>query len=189
MFIGAEPIAAGRSPRRKLDDFSPHPDIFIRPATEGELGPLVELAAKLIPALQGSLRAVERVQRYSGSILAISNRDETAGCFAMLLLNPLGLSALRDGRLSVADPAHEHLVPIGTNAEAIYVWSVFAVPGTARKATGNVMQWLRQDAYAKADLYARPGTLNGRAFMTRSGFRPLKSDLWFYSRSSSSADS
>jgi len=41
-------------------------------------------------------------------------------------------------------------------------------------AAGNVMQWLKQDSYARADLYAKPSTLKGNAFMIRAGFTRLQ---------------
>jgi len=87
--------------------------------------------------------------------------------------------------LSIADPSPEHLARPGETAAAIYVWAVCA-PGMAVGAAGNVMQWLKQDSYARADLYAKPSTLKGNAFMIRAGFHPLAgteaNSIWVYDR-------
>ena len=143
------------------------------------------MTARHIPGLKGPYTALAQVQRRSRSNLAIRNRQELVGCFAALLLNDSGFARLLHYSLSIADPSPEHLARPGETAAAIYVWAVCA-PGMAVGAAGNVMQWLKQDSYARADLYAKPSTLKGNAFMIRAGFHPLAgteaNSIWVYDR-------
>jgi hypothetical protein len=168
-----------------LDRLPPNPKFSVAPANGEDLSYLGKMTARLIPGLQGTYPAFEQVHRHSRSILAIRNRHGLAGCFAALLLNGCGFEHLLNGDLSVADPSRSHLVRPGEPAAAIYVWAL-CVPRMAVAATGDVMQWLRQSMYARADLYARAGTPKGKAFMIRAGFHPLSGSkvksLWVYRR-------
>jgi hypothetical protein len=170
-----------------LDRLAPSPELSAAPAGEMELPDLVMLAARRIPSLQGSLRAVEQVHRYSRSILAVRTRHELVGCCALLLLNQSGIEALLDGSLSIAEPSQSHLVRAGETAAAIYIWAL-CTRRTAVAAIGNAMQWLRQPMYARADLYARPATPEGKKLMIRAGFQallgPEANSLWVYRRPS-----
>lgn len=165
--FSAKPAIFGRARGRRRPPLSGHAD---RPAHSGP---------------QRNLRALERVQHYSRSILAIRNGHEIVGCFAALLLNHDGFERLLDGDLNVSDPSQSHLVRPGETAAAIYVWAI-CMTGMAAGATGNVMEWLRHEIYAKAELYARPSTPKGRAFLIRLGFHPLAASepnsLWAYRR-------
>ena len=176
-------IAASRC--LDLDHMLPNPRFSVTPAAAEDLPCLATMTARHIPSLQGTYQALEQVQRYSRSILAIRNRQVLVGCFAALLLNDGGFKCLLQNSLSIADPSHSHLVRPGETAAAIYIWAL-CVPGMAVGAAGNVMQWLRQDTYVRADLYARPSTPKGRAFMIRAGFHPLAgfkaNSIWVYGR-------
>jgi hypothetical protein len=171
--------------RLDLDDLAPSPEFSVAPAADEELPYLATITARHIPGLQGTYLAFEQVHRYSRSILAIRKRHELVGCFTALLLNHGGLEHLLGGGLSIAEPSQSHLVRPGETAAAIYVWAV-CLPPIAVRATGNVMQWLRQPMYARADLYARPGTPKGKTFMIHAGFHPLAGpeakSLWVYRR-------
>ncbi len=185
MPINAEQSFIATSQRLDLDHLPPSRRFSVAPAADEDLPHLATMTARHIPSLQGTYLALERVQRYSHSILAIRNRHELVGCFAALLLNHAGFEHLLDGCLSIADPSQSHLVRPGETAAAIYVWAL-CIPRMAVGATGNVMQWLRQTTYARADLYARPGTPKGRTFMSQAGFRLLSGSeaksLWVYRR-------
>jgi hypothetical protein len=189
MLAMAEQSFVAKHPHFRLDleRLTPSPEFSVAPAGEVELLYLVTMAALRIPSVRGSLRAVEQVHRHSGSILAVRKRHELAGCFATLSLNQSGTEALLDGSLSVAEPSQSHLVRAGETAAAIYVWAVCG-HRMAVAAAGNVMQWLRQPMYARADLYARPATPEGKKLMIRAGFYPLvgtePKSLWVYRRPS-----
>ena len=169
-----------------LGSFSPKPAIFGRAGGQRRPPPSghADRPAHSGPN-KGTYRALERVQHYSRSILAIRNRHEIVGCFAALLLNHDGFERLLDGGLNVSDPSQSHLVRPGETAAAIYVWAL-CMTGMTAGATGNVMEWLRHEIYAKAELYARPSTPKGRAFLIRLGFHPLAASepnsLWVYRR-------
>jgi hypothetical protein len=168
-----------------LDHLPPSPRFSVAPAANDDLPFLALMMARHIPNLKGTYPAFEQVHRHSQSILAIRNRQGLAGCFAALFLNDGGYEHLLDGSLSIAEPSQSHLVRPGETATAIYVWA-FYMPGIVAGSAGNVMQWLRQSMYARADLYGRAGTLRGKAFMIRTGFRPLAGSeaksLWVYRR-------
>ena len=168
-----------------LDRLPPNPRFSVAPAADEDLPYLGKMTARLIPGLQGTYSGFEQVHRHSRSILAIRTGHGLVGCFAALFLNRSGFEHLLDGGLSIADPSQSLLVRPGETAAAIYVWALCA-PGMAVAATGNVMQWLRQSMYARADLYARAATVRGRAFMMRAGFHPLTGSkaksLWVYRR-------
>jgi hypothetical protein len=168
-----------------LEHMLPNPRFSVTPALDEDLPGLATMTARHIPGLKGTYPALAQVQRHSRSILAIRNRQELVGCFAALLLNDSGFARLLQNSLSIADPSQEHLARPGETAAAIYVWAVCA-PGMAVGAAGNVMQWLKQDSYARADLYAKPSTLKGNAFMIRAGFHPLAGTeanlIWVYDR-------
>lgn len=168
-----------------LDHFPPNRRFSVAPAADEDLPYLATLTARHISGLKGTHSAIERVQHYSRSILAIRNRREIIGCFAALLLNHDGFERLLGGGLDVSDPSQSHLVRPGETAAAIYVWAL-CMTGMAAGATGNVMEWLRHEIYAQAELYARPSTPKGRAFLIRLGFHPLAASepnsLWVYRR-------
>ena len=168
-----------------LEHMLPNPRFSFTPALDEDLPGLATMTARHIPGLKGTYTALAQVQRHSRSILAIRNRQELVGCFAALLLNDSGFARLLHYSLSIADPSPEHLARPGETAAAIYVWAVCA-PGMAVGAAGNVMQWLKQDSYARADLYAKPSTLKGNAFMIRASFHPLAgteaNSIWVYGR-------
>ncbi len=128
--FSAKPAIFGRARGRRRPPLSGHAD---RPAHSGP---------------QRNLRALERVQHYSRSILAIRNGHEIVGCFAALLLNHDGFERLLDGDLNVSDPSQSHLVRPGETAAAIYVWAL-CMTGMAAGATGNVMEWLRHEICAR----------------------------------------
>lgn len=186
MPIDAQPPYIACSQCLDLDHLRPNRRFSATPAAKEDLPYLARMTAQHIPCLQGTYRALERVQRHSRSVLAIRNRQELVGCFAALLLNDSGLEHLLHGSLSIADPSRSHLVPPGETAAAIYVWAL-CIPGMAVGAAGTIMHWLRQDTYVRADLYARPGTPKGKAFMIRAGFHPLadtnENSIWVYCRS------
>jgi len=169
-----------------LDHFPPNRRFSVAPAADEDLPFLVAMTAQHIPGLKGTYQVVERVQKYSRSVLALRSNEKIVGCFAALFLNREGFAHLLNGGLSVADPSHSHLARSDETAAAIYIWAICCVSGMGAGATGNVMQWLRQDEFARADLYARPSTPKGKAFMIRSGFQPLAASevnsLWIYRR-------
>jgi hypothetical protein len=185
----AEQIFAQKSHhcRLDLDNLVPSPEFSVDPAQDEELPYLVKMAARQIAGLQGTCLAVEQVHRYSRSILAVRKRHELVGCFATMLLNQSGIEALLDGSLSIAEPSRSHLVQAGETAAAIYVWAICG-HRMAVAAAGNVMRWLRQAPYARADLYARPATPEGKKLMIRAGFQALlgseANSLWVYRRPS-----
>lgn len=185
MPLNAEQSFFTTSQRLDLDYLPPNQEFSVAPAADNDLPYLATMTARHIASLQGTYPALERVQRYSGSILAVRNGHELVGCFAALLLNHGGFEHLLDGGLSIADPSQSHLVRPGETAAAIYVWAL-CIPRMAAGATGNIMQWLRQAVYVRADLYARPGTPKGKTFMIRAGFHPLAGSetksLWVYRR-------
>jgi hypothetical protein len=76
-----------------LDHLPPNRRFSVAPADDEDLPFLAAMTARHIPTLQGTYQAIERVQRYSRSILAIRNKDELVGCFAALFLNHEGLTA------------------------------------------------------------------------------------------------
>lgn len=151
----------------------PSPEFSVGPATDEELPHLTVMAARLIPSLQGTCLAVERVHRHCRSIFAVRTRRELVGCFAALLLNASGFEALLNRGLSTAEPRQSQLVPLGEPAEAIYVWAICGLRMSVQ-ATGNVMQWLKQSVYTSTDLYATPGTPKGKTFMIRTGSARLQ---------------
>lgn len=170
----------------ELDQIPPNRRFSVAPAADEDLPCLATMTARHIPSLQGTYQALEQVQRYSRSILAIRYKQELAGCFAALLLNDRGFEQLLHQSLAIANPSQSHLARPGETAAAIYIWALCAT-GLAVGAAGNVMQWLRQAEYVRADLYARPSTPKGKAFMIRMGFHPLAdpgaSAIWVYRRS------
>ena len=118
------------------------------------------------------------------TILALTGSRGLAGGFAFLYLNALGLERLMGGALSIADPDLECLAAQGEAPAALYAWAMY-LPGPAVAAMGNVMQFARRPGFAKADLYARPGTLKGARFMERTGFEPVADrhlELFVYRR-------
>ncbi|MGH6801696.1 MAG: hypothetical protein ACRECZ_09845, partial [Methylocella sp.] len=163
MQLNAEQPFFTISRRLNLDHVPPSREFSVAPAADKDLPYLAAMTARHIPNLKGTYQALEQVQRYSQSILAIKNGNELVGCFAALFLNDNGLEQLLDGGLSVAAPSQIHLVRPGETAAAIYVWAL-CMPGIGAGATGNIMQWLRQDEYVGANLYARPTTPKGKAF-------------------------
>jgi hypothetical protein len=169
-----------------FDHIAPNRRFSVAPAADQDLPSLATMTARHIPGLRGTYQAFEQVQRHSHSILAIRNKDKLVGCFAALLLNGGGFEHLLRNSLSMAHPSPSHLARPGETAAAIYIWALCA-PGMAVGAAGNVMQWLRQDMYVRADLYARPSTAKGKAFMIRAGFQPLPGSganaIWVYHRS------
>jgi hypothetical protein len=184
MPLKAEQSFFAISRRLILDHLPPSEKFSVAPAADKDLPYLAAMTARHIPSLRGTYQALEQVQRYSRSIFAIRNSNELVGCFAALFLSDSGFELLLDGGLSVANPSQAHLVRPGKTAAAIYVWAL-CMPGMA-EATGNIMQWLRQDEYAGANLYARPTTPKGKAFLIRLGFHPLATSdaksLWVYRR-------
>ena len=185
MPLNAEQSFFAISRRLILDHLPPGREFSVAPAADKDLPFLAAMTARHIPSLRGTYQALEHVQRYSQSIFAIRNSNELVGCFAALFLNDSGFEQLLDGGLSVADPSQAHLARPGETAAAIYVWAL-CLPGMAAGATGNIMQWLRQDEYAGANLYARPTTPKGKAFLIRLGFHPLatseENSFWVYRR-------
>ncbi len=183
------PLCAQRSiiaPTKCLDfdHMPPNRRFSVAPAADEDLPCLATMTAGHIPNLQGTYQALKQVQRYSRSVLAVRNKDELIGCFAALLLNDSGFEQLLRGSLSMVHPSPSYLVRTSEAAAAIYVWAL-CTPGMAVGAAGNIMQWLRQETYVRADLYARAGTPKGKAFMIRAGFRPLagsETSLWVYRR-------
>lgn len=164
---------------------TPNRRFSVSPAA-ADLPFLAVMTAGHIPSLQGTYQGFEQVQRHSQSILAVRSKDQLTGCFAALLLNDGGLDGLLRGSLSMACPSPSCLVRPGESAAAVYIWAL-CIPGIAAGAAGNIMQWLRQEPYVRADLYASPRTPKGKAFMIRGGFKPLEgssaSSLWVYRRS------
>jgi hypothetical protein len=51
--------------------------LSVAPADDEDL-PFAAMTARHIPTLRGTYQAIERVQRYSRSILAVRNKDEAA---------------------------------------------------------------------------------------------------------------
>jgi len=164
----------------------PNGRFSVSTAAEKDLPFLAKMTAGHIPSLQGTYQGLERVQRQSRSVLAVRSSNELIGCFAALLLNDGGFDHLLRGSLSMACPSPSCLAWPGETPAAIYVWAL-CIPGLAVGAAGNIMQWLRQETYARADLYASPSTPKGKAFMIRGGFKPLEDfavhSLWVYRRS------
>jgi hypothetical protein len=60
-----------------LDHLPPNRRFSVAPADDEDL-PFAAMTARHIPTLRGTYQAIERVQRYSRSILAIRNKDEAA---------------------------------------------------------------------------------------------------------------
>jgi hypothetical protein len=146
----------------------------------------MELTCRHLPGLAANYEAVQEVHRFSKSILAVHSAEGLVGSYAFLFLSPKGLHELLAGQLSRARPSREHLVGPNEIAAALYAWAM-CLPGAVVGAMGNIMAWLRQPRYARADLYGRPATDKGERFMTKTGFCPLSglggSDtLWIYRR-------
>jgi predicted GNAT family N-acyltransferase len=134
---------------------------------------LVEAAANEIPAMKVIEPAIARVHAFNPeTILAAIGSKGLAGGFAFLYLNQLGFDGLLAGELSVADPELRHLAAQGEAPRALYAWAMY-LPGRAVAAMGNVMEFVRRPGFAEADLYARPGTLEGARFMQRTAFLPV----------------
>lgn len=147
---------------------------------------LMDLTARHIPGLSGALDAARRVQDHSASILAVRDQRGLVGSYAFLFLNENGLSALLQGEFPIAQPHVRLLAPRGETAAALYAWAM-CLPGAIVGAMGNIMEQLREPAYARADIYARPATPKGEQFMIKTGFRPLaragaSPPLWAYRR-------
>ena len=183
MALGGERSFSAPAKRSDLEILPESQRFSVGPAADSDLPELATMLAAHIPNLQGTYLAFEQAHRHSRSILAIRNSNGLVGCFAALFLNNGGFERLVDGSLSIVEQSY--LVRPGETAAALYVWAI-CMPKMAVSATGNAFDWLRQDAYAKADLYARPGTPKGKTFMIRVGFQPLADSdgksLWVYRR-------
>ncbi len=185
MALGRERLFSAPAKRSDLEVLPQSQRFSVGPAADADLPELATMLAAHIPDLQGTYLAFEQAHRHSRSILAIRNSNGLVGCFAALFLNHGGFERLVDGSLSIVEPSQSYLVRSGETAAALYIWAI-CMPKMAVSATGNALDLLRQDAYAKADLYARPGTPKGKTFMIRVGFQPLADSdgksLWVYRR-------
>ncbi len=185
MALVGERVFSAPSKRSDLEGLPQSQRYSVGPAEDADLPELARMLAAQIPDLKATYEAFEQVHRQSRSILAVRTSNGLVGCFAALFLNHCGFERLIDGGLSIAEPSQFYLVGPGETAAALYIWAV-CVPKMAVTATGNAFDWLKQDAYASADLYARPATPRGKTFMTRVGFHPLPDcdgkSLWVYRR-------
>jgi predicted GNAT family N-acyltransferase len=119
------------------------------------------------------LPAIMKVHAFNpDTILAVTGSRGLLGGFGVLYLNELGFEALLSGELSVADPDLRHLAARGEAPKALYAWAMH-LPGPAIAALGNMMEFVRRPGFAEADVYTRPGTLDGARFVERTGFLPL----------------
>ena len=168
-----EPVA--RAHRPDFDDLASIParKVVASPARDDQIGALISLAKELIPPLAASESAVRRVSRHNpDSVWAVERRGRPVGVFAMLLLNELGVEALRGAYFDAAEPPDRELAGQGEEVAAIYLWAI-ATPGFAVEAFRTVSRWAGRPAQAAADVFTRPVTRAGTRFALRIGFRPL----------------
>lgn len=171
--------------KRPLDLIPPSRRFTVRPAETAEVHHLIDTAANDIPVMKVIRPAIMKVHEFNPeSVLAVIGRNGLAGGFGVLYLNAFGFEALMTDTLSVADPDLRHLAARGETPKALYGWAMHLM-GPAMAAMGNAMEYVRRPGLAEADLYARPGTLEGARFMERTAFLPVHSgppDLFVYRR-------
>lgn len=145
--------------------------VTARPARDNELEGLIDLAARSIPHLAAAAPAVRRVHaRNENAVWAVHGRDRSQiGVIALLLLNEDGWRALQAGSLDASDPDVDLLVRPGEAGAAVYLWAV-ALPHFAIDALGVVSLWLRNPAFASADIYTRAATEPGARISAHLGF-------------------
>jgi hypothetical protein len=182
-----EPLVS-RPKRREFDRLSQCDGPEIRVATAEEIPFLHEFAKLQIPDVQAFESTLRRVhQRNSNSLLVITENERFLGGVGFLFLNEAGRDALLKGELDFQNPQDECLCKEEDAPAAIYVWANYA-KGRAIRVTWKVMEWLRQEGRAQADLYARPNTFEGVRFVKNGGFKPIASsrhELWRYERATS----
>jgi hypothetical protein len=166
-----------------LDNLPVSRRFTVGPARIEEMPDLMEQASRDIPGLTGKLDGAIRVQRLSKSIFSVRNRGALVGSLAFLFLNESGFEALLAGRFPIASPDADLLAREDEKAAALYAWAL-CMPGSTIGAMGNIMEVLRRPLHAEADIYARPATLKGEQFMSKTGFGRLgpKTPLWVYRR-------
>jgi predicted GNAT family N-acyltransferase len=171
--------------KRPLDLIPSSRRFSVRPAETAEVHRLIETAANDIPVMKVIVPSIMKVHAFNPeTVLAVTGRKGLVGGFGILYLNAFGFEALLTGALSIADPDLRYLAAQGEAPKALYGWAMH-LPGPAMAALGNAMEFVRRPGFAEADLYARPGTLEGARFMERTAFLPVHSgppDLFVYRR-------
>lgn len=165
--------------------------ISVEPVEMKEIPDLLAFAAQEIPVLSSAADAVHRVvDRNRESVWVFRRRGAPVGIYAMLHLSSHGLEALLLDEFNASFPPARCMVATGEAPAAIYKWAVVA-PGMASAGICAISRLLREDRYARANLFARPTTMGGERIMTNLGFRKVRCavpDLHRYVRIANRAD-
>ena len=160
----------------RIDRIARHLVVFM-PAPK-DLEGLIAAARADLPDL-APLKIVQRVMSHNpDSVMAIAQRhkfDAAApsgeGFVACLMLNAVGLAALKAGTFDAADPPAAMLAGQHERPAGIYVWAVYARRRLAG-GVGLVFDRLSSPNYQGVDFYARAATPEGAALLTTLGFTP-----------------
>lgn len=197
-FVASDPARLGTSqvsaPRHdlgaiRIDRLARHLVVFMPMPTDLER--LIAAAEADLPGL-APLATVQRVMSHNpDSVWAIAQRhrfDAAAprgdGFVACLMLNAVGLAALKAGTFDAADPPVAMLAGQHERPAGIYVWAVYARRRLAG-GVGLVFDRLSSPNYQGVDFYARAATPEGAALLTTLGFappNPLQGGLYHFAR-------
>lgn len=138
-----------------------------------DLESLAKLASSAIGSNLAELNTVKKVlKKNPNSVLLFKKNGAVVGVWAMLMLSSRGLEQLLLSDLDTENPDPEMLVSSTQEPAAIYVWAVVA-NSLAAEGIRHVSAYLRQPLYARANLYARAATRDGKQILSRTGFKPL----------------
>lgn len=164
----------------RIDRIARHLVVFM-PASQ-DLERLITAARTDLPNL-APLKTVQRVMSHNpDSVMAIAQRHKFdaadprgEGFVACLMLNVVGLAALKAGSFDAADPPPGMLAGQHERPAGIYVWAVYARRRLAG-GVGLVFDRLSSPNYQGVDFYARAATPEGAALLTTLGFQPPDAD-------------
>jgi predicted GNAT family N-acyltransferase len=191
-------FSADRSVRHRLDELDPArlaKDLVMFEPSEEIIADLVVKARLSIPGLATASEAIKVHRHNSACIMALARKsrfDPAApageGFFAMLPLNKVGMELLALDALEATRPNVKCLSRPGERPEGIYLWAMFA-PGSGAAGMALFMERLSSEQYTGLDIYARPVTAEGSAFLKNLGFiddteigQTRAPHLWKFSR-------
>lgn len=152
--------------------------IALRRATAADIMAAHEHVSSKIGSIADA-RVIERVahrNRENIQMIIATETGETRGCFAQIMLNRSGLTALESGAFNALCPRQDHMAKTDQKPAAIYFWAVVAT-GRAAMGIAHMSQFLRRDQYRTADIYTVPATANGTRIIEGLGFERLQRAL------------
>lgn len=163
--------------RKEFDQLPASKHIAVRPIELSQLTEAADFAASHLPEINlGDFARIKSIVEIDRTQIQLFYRFERlAGLYAMLFLNTNGRSALMDGSFDGARPNLDFLVSENEIPAAIYSWLVIC-PGRAAAGIGNVSVLLNSRRLGRADLFARPTTVEGLRILRGTGHLPVTAD-------------